>query len=513
MDSRYFAFASYSGDDDDAYHRWVSSFCEKLQIVLRARLRDKHGEVHQYRRNGAAAGSLPEEMTKAIRRSAAMVLFIHLGWLESEECRKELVSFMREFGKQGLEDRRLLIVAMSKPAAQALVASQFWTEKVGVKKPVWIDFYRLDDDNRPLAQHPPDSNAIDRRYEDQMDKLVVELERCYRQAPKTTSPGMHNPRLGGRFAFGAVRDELVDEVARIAQTSSQLHGHEVLLFKRDDVMSGLPMLSEADTFVLAFNTGKPLLNMLPGGHLQVQAQAWLNAGKSPDKLLWLDLRHFPAEELASNSDLGTILDLAKRHLVSTADLIGCQVSAPLLDQAKIYIESNARELKHWDILGQAIRERWTDIARGWAPPLMLIHNALPVDEMERFSDLEDADGVIVLWGQKNVDSLRDQINKVQRWLPGFKNGTALPPRMIAYLMPPNVPRSETIPAFYWSVLRFNAETGSDALPAAPPGHWRRQATPEKICVVPEEATLLDEFLRDIFKRAQRKRSAVAPVPV
>ena len=104
--------------------------------------------------------------------------------------------------------------------------------------------------------------------------------------------------------------------------------------------------------------------------------------------------------------------------------------------------------------------------------------------------LDDADGVVLLWGQKPEVSLRAQIKKVEGKWPRDP-----PPRIVAYLMPQQPDPGAKIEARLWSVLRF------------------QDADSPRIDIYPSEADRLHRFLNQILERRMKRlpsrRSAAA----
>ncbi len=153
---------------------------------------------------------------------------------------------------------------------------------------------------------------------------------------------------------------------------------------------------------------------------------------------------------------------------------------------RLYIESNRHERTLWEPLGEQIRIRWDHICQQLAPdevpPLSLRTRGLPVEEIDRYPNLDDADGVVLLWGRKTSEALVAQINKVENKLAP---GRDCPPGIVAYLMPPQL-ATEPIPAWGWQVLRFNALDEG------------------QIDVVAEEDDDLDRFLRKVFFRLRQR---------
>jgi len=107
---------------------------------------------------------------------------------------------------------------------------------------------------------------------------------------------------------------------------------------------------------------------------------------------------------------------------------------------------------------------------------------LPVDQIDQIANLDDADGVVLLWGRKTPEALVAQINKVENKMPPGRDAA---PGIVAYLMPPQQ-ATEPVPAWGWQVLRFNATNEDD------------------IDVVDDERDELKRFLKRVFERRQQR---------
>ena len=95
--------------------------------------------------------------------------------------------------------------------------------------------------------------------------------------------------------------------------------------------------------------------------------------------------------------------------------------------------------------------------------------------------LDDADGLILLWGRRERRTLLSHINHVDDML------RTPAPSIVAYLSPPNPHMASTVPALGWEVLRFSPD------PLDPP--------PQVVAPAPDDEGRLTEFLGDVFARA------------
>jgi hypothetical protein len=170
---------------------------------------------------------------------------------------------------------------------------------------------------------------------------------------------------------------------------------------------------------------------------------------------------------------------------------GVGAAAALPRDVRLYIESNRHELDLWQSLGEQMRRRWDKLTAAvpgeQQATLQLRARGLPVEQIDAYPSLDDADGVVLLWGRKSADALVAQINKVENKLSPGRDAA---PGVVAYLMPPQE-AGESIPAWGWQVLRFRAEPR------------------EHIDVVDEEADVLEGFLRRVLERRLQRAAAVA----
>jgi hypothetical protein len=150
---------------------------------------------------------------------------------------------------------------------------------------------------------------------------------------------------------------------------------------------------------------------------------------------------------------------------------------------RIYIESNPIEVNEWKPLGRRIAEVWKDVNSELQkhPPLPMRVRGLEVDGIDpRAQRLNDADGVVLLWGRKDSHALRESIDKMEYLLP---EDDAIAPGIVACLRPPQT-AGRSAEALGWSVVGF--ENHESAMKEEP-----------------GEAIKLRSFLKDIIE----KRSA------
>ena len=177
--------------------------------------------------------------------------------------------------------------------------------------------------------------------------------------------------------------------------------------------------------------------------------------------------------------------------VARADEVRTAAQAPAQAVAdsslvRIYIESNQNEIDHWESVGAQTIRSWEVIVKDDPPPQLYVRpSGLRIAEIDRYERLDDADGVILLWGQKTAESLTAQIAKVDDKL----SGPDVVPGVVAYLIPPQQKSDQPILALGWPVVRFNAPEG------------------QPIEVVAQDARKLEAFLSKVLARKKRRADA------
>lgn len=511
-DCEFTAFISYAHADDAAWFDWITQFRNELERSLQALLRGvKLPRFHLSGENGPVAGLLSDELKKRIDNSYAMIIVVHENYAQSDWCLKELEYFHSLFGDDGFR-QRLYIVAMSEAAITTVTQAPTWKRLMPGGEQLWIPFYEPGDTARPLDIYLAPglvAPAFRMPFERLRSDFAAKLKKAALDAPLPAAPVVARvpdsspaagppaaPSGGGEVLFGFVPPGSAGAAAA-AVAALQQQGIQARLLAQDAVFSDFADLAGAQHLVLAFDDTPPMLTTLAaGGHLEVQREAWQRKGKPVDALFWLDLRANPP---ARENWAGAAAWVAAQPGVQPLDLAALterllpKAPAPPPPQAqaqavRIYIESNRYERTLWESLGEQIRRKWDEVCQHFAPqrvpPLALRTRGLPVDQIDSFPNLDDADGVVLLWGRKTSEALVAQINKVETKMAPGRDAA---PGIVAYLMPPQH-SSEPVPAWGWQVLRFNA------------------ADEDAIAVVDEEGDQLTRFLKKVFeRRLQRDR--------
>jgi hypothetical protein len=513
QDCTYTAFISYAHADDTASLDWVSHFCRELQRVLPAVARiPRLPPLHQSGLNGPVAGVLGDELKANVAASFAMLIVVGENYVHSAWCLRELEYFRELFGERGFRER-LFIVAMSEPAALALANKPAWRALMPEGEQLWLGFFQDEDRRLPLDVYAGEglvSPAFARPFRRLLDEFAARLKADAAQGlplpplKPAPSPGAAPARSGapapaappGQAAPGAPADTAAVLVgwcapgsaaaAAAAAQALAAAGLRVRTLGPELLASDFAEFAGAAALVLLADE-QPLMAAaaVPGGHLQMQREAWQRRGGEAAALWLLDTRATPgvatpATEWAAAQGLtlSTLPALLQRLQPAPPP----PAAAPAASPVRIYIESNRHERTLWRALGEQVQAQWqavcAELAPGRQPPLVLRPRGLPVDELDAYPTLDDADGVVLLWGRKTSDALVAQINKVEAKLPG---GADTAPGIVAYLMPPQH-STEPLPAWGWQVLRFDA------------------ADEARVDVVADEQGELRRFLVDVFER-------------
>lgn len=506
---RYSAFVSYAHGDDQATDGWISQFSELLRMRLQNRLGrigvKQLQDMHLSGRNGPVMGSLPDALLSNVADSYAMIIVVFNAYTKSDWCLQELEYFRKSFGTEGLQ-HRLYVMALSKSAMDDIAARADWA-RLTLPNQLWIPFYR-DENNDEPARLRLDHGGLSQRFDAQLIKLLDAFEGAVKQdlrQPPPRSAPVPPPGPAHRvLMFGVPAPQLAGASHAVA-TALRERGVAVEELGASSLDGDFDEFDRAATLVLPFGRGgehlKPF-RFMSGGHLAAQRDAWLDKRGDDAALAWLDLRDtaVDAPPGKGHADLVACVEavalapaaLLERFAPQAAPATAAVVDTPQGERVNIYIESNQHDIDLWQDLGERIKGKWDEVVRNAGsppvPPLSLEALGLPLQKIDE-ERLDDADGVVLLWGQKPEVSLRAQIKKVEGKWPRDP-----PPRIVAYLMPQQPDTGGRIEARLWSVLRF------------------QDADSPRIDIYPPEAERLQRFLNQILERRMKHRPSRRAAP-
>lgn len=458
-------FISYAHADDVLYNGWISQFAAELKTDLEAALareatgRDDMPKVYQSKYTGPVSGDLEQQLRDGVNKSFAMVIVVGEKYATSDWCLKELDYFHEAYGGDGLDNRLSILVLREEPMRQVTTKPR-WQQCFDGRSPVWRNFVDPNDLNGgPVPVLRDDglsmTNAMFKLYEPVRDDLVKKIRADFSNPPP--------PKKVWRWVLGACTDELKPSVERLADQLAE-HEPQTGVVPNEALLSSKSLkalFDPAEALILPFNRGQPINDAVPGGHVAVQLAAWRALGRSDERVMLLDLSDIAPAEPAQPEHL-QYLDGCKLDKLTADQVLDRLVPKPTGGDAddaanvrrpsrrvRVFIESNRNEPDAWKELGKQIRERWDRLlkTRPVNTLLSLRTDGFDIDAMDDFA-LDQADGVVLLWGQKDRKALLSQINKVEDIFVEPQ------PAIVARLSPPQEPSPQRLPAMQWEVLRF-----------------------------------------------------------
>lgn len=163
-----------------------------------------------------------------------------------------------------------------------------------------------------------------------------------------------------------------------------------------------------------------------------------------------------------------------------------------------YIESDPEQKQFWEQLGSRVSEAWNVLMAKQSedrqePRLLLRPTGLAMRDLHERPRLDNADGVILLWGQKTEESLLAQIALVE---PKLSSARPPAPCMVAYLVDDTADSGEDVPERIkgWPVVRFRTEQGEGGA----------------VVVFDDDAAVLGTYLEDVLQIKLQPPPAAQP---
>jgi hypothetical protein len=487
-------FVSYAAGDNVDYGNWPVDFAEHLKQHLKAALaphldqirRDPLPEPYAFSVEGEAGGVLSGELKKRIAASFAIVVVVGKSYVNSVWCEAELRYFQQCFGATGIAER-LFIVALGQEPLSEVRSKPTWQQHVPADQ-VCLEFFGGGIGTPYVEVQRDDGKAASREFLKRFHPLGERLQEIIR-TDLDTAPEVPDAQL----LIGVCVEELEDEARAFAEAARSRGMRVEQLGLRHDCEA---WIKGAERLVLPFNRSAPIGLAGAGGHLAQQVALWAEFKKPADRIYGLDLSHVTGKGKAGERYLNYIDTWALPKQVPAALLATLFPPRPdpVADtvyigqpRAKVLIESNKIEKVQWQLLQMELNDRWDELLHTVRPEpndFPLFTGSLAIDELDSYS-LDDADGLILLWGERTKPTLLSHINHVENKL------RRPAPSIVAYLCPPNPHAQEAMPALQWEVLRFNQRPGDPPPPT--------QVAPE-----PDDADRLTVFLKGVLKRAQRR---------
>lgn len=510
-ESAHSVFVSYCGGDTATYGNWPVDFAQQLRGLIAAALAPHRAKLnkpqlpdpHAFELGGIAGGALSTELKARIAESFAMVVVVGEAYVASQWCLAELQYFHQCFGDTGIA-KRFYIVVLDAKAMDALRAKPLWLRHVPADQ-AEVRFY-IDAIGTPFV--PVLRSAGDAAHNNFLRCVGPLRERLVGSIVGDLDQPSEPPAV--QVLVGVCVEELDAEARRFAEAVRSRGSSAAVLGRRQDMAA---RIKRAEWLVLPFNRAAPLPSLEAGGHLAAQVALWQRFGKPADRIVGLDLSHISAAVDDAGEGATEPASAEYLHYIDywpwpkqpPQELLATLFPPPLTPgannvaagrgRARVLIESNQIELVQWRYLTRVLTERWNLLLDRQALDRQLFPLFTRGFEVDRLSDcaLDDADGLILLWGHRTEPTLRSYIDDVE------DNLHSPAPVFVAYLCPPNLKTVKAIPAVDWEVLRFNKQP-DDPLPPT-------QVTPE-----PADEDRLSVFLQDVLERAKARLMPSRPAP-
>jgi hypothetical protein len=509
QECEYSLFVSYAHDDDDGENGWVQALKDAIWRRLSLLDRDipRHN-LHLSGVNGPAAGRLGTELEENLRSSFGMLIVVGPKYVSSGWCEKELELFDKVFGQDGFRSR-LFIAAMTDPAIQSATTKPNWLKLVPADQ-IYRGFFRQDLRHVPLVARQADGHFSNTFWEQASalgDSLIEEIQKDWSATgEKAPSVSVSNPPLNGsppagtnrlRVLVGATTGDLKRPLESLQDKLSESDRFEVTELSQERVSQWETpgelgdALSQADIFIAPFSDAQPLNpNARPGGHLAIEQIEWQQAAKGRP-IFWYRPLVAPDATVPRASEKHREFINGLSPVYASAEALEAAISGRTLHRPRvtIYIEKSPKEKKIWKPLGARIGELWEELNRDEASAAMNLDirtRALDIDRLTSSQTVDDADGVVLLLGQKHPESLIAQINRVEDSIP--IRGPVFP-GFVALLVPPRTPGEDHIGEHGWDYYKFRSEI--------PPGVRELDAYTED----------LKQFLRDIREQHRNRAGA------
>lgn len=496
-DHKFAAFVSYAFKDNLASAKWVDSFHEELYQVLQGMLDDVDGSarpLRMIRENDIVGGKLAGALLSTVSDSFALMVVVGGNYPRSEWCLNELLYFRQAHGDAAFNER-VLIVALNQDAMDTLKGKKEWGA-LGLNDNVWLKAFDELDAGFPITPYL-DNGQPTRDFR----SLLLRIGRWLRELSEKEPPRGDGAKP--RVLVGAVNTELQPSADALVHNLGQAVAHGMLaaaesisaaelLAAADDAEALKARMRGFDELLLPFNTGEPLLGIVPGGHLAVQRNCWLEAHEGRDKvrnLRWIDYADVPGARPAAKRHEAE-LELARADAVKPTQLPYLAGDAAAV---RILIESNPEERDEWKGLAPRIENVWGKLVASLQtkPPLQVSFGELRIDGSADPAEIAAADAVLLLWGKKPPESVTAAVTTQGKRVTRF-DGRSL--GLVARLLPPFVddPAAHSIGG--WSVISF-------ARNASPQG--------SEFVEVPEDSDSLEGFLNRVLRRRLSAAAATA----
>jgi hypothetical protein len=268
-------FVSYAHLDDVPMvegRGWVSVFVDRLKRMLAQRLGRAEAFSIWMDRRLFGNEPFPDALLQHISQSAALIIILSPGYLQSEWCRHEANAFLETIRKRPHADRRVFVV-QTQPIERELWPLEFRDLR-------GYQFWRQGDDNRPLTFGFPSPDVNDSEYFRQIEDLAIDL-------------------VGLMRALAVAQPETLRSEAVVAPPESTDSG--ALNLKADDTgwCEGKRERGEYDVFLCHNSEDKPAVKKIGELLIGKRVAPWLDEWDLRPGLPWQETLEVLIEQIKS----------------------------------------------------------------------------------------------------------------------------------------------------------------------------------------------------------------------
>ena len=449
----YDLFISYAGADNKLYPQYIEHFRDDLADKLSSHpdlkdLRERKPNIFFDTRSLKITGDIEQNLQKAITTSMFLVLMVTRNYLDSDWCFKELDYFRARFNYKREEAfERTFILVLEQ---QALPDVTPWPEEqFGQEKPKFIHFYN--DAGRGTGPCPRQiEGGVNINYQDELSRMVERMDELYRMTiprPAMPPPKEHRqeqPSERNRVLLGVVSQDLMTARKKLKTMLEEREINAIEIEEKDlSYSSRQDLEARVDpsmTFIQLISYANPVLDFQDHlGHLVLQTAILKSLGdRAPQEMIWCHPASEPgvvtAEAIQAASPV--VVDYVNSVLkeapscTTLEEVVECMTDGGEFSELnKVYVESTQVDTHAGRQLRRKLEEIWTQrYGRKNIPKFYAMRWG------KRFCDkLAECQGVILLYGNKDEDSLEAQVDVIDRAVMLLDN----PPRQWVAVAPPH----------------------------------------------------------------------------
>lgn len=475
-DCNYSFFFSFSSADNDMRLDWITNCYDLLKKTTKGHISTigDFKEPFYYVDEKILHGRLDAKIKRKLSESYAYIAVVDENYLKSSICDIEF-DYIKDCIDRDETDVLAFVFVLSEDAAEILnnkyELSDYTVHHVYKSNGSLIP--TTDQEIKELLQDIGKCISKHIENENKREKQPEYIEAGISLATDTAS--VSGTAGGISLAIGPCTDDITDKVADLIHQLEKTHpqGLDIRRLTEKDFSSiSNPkklgnFLSQFDLIIQPFSMLPPVYGLFQQGGLIASIQQSLEAVNQSDKLKtwYVDIDHDRAELNHGHIDFLRDLKTSALKLPEILQLLDHRLNPVVVptakDKAVIYIESSTLEKNHWQSLAAEIKKKWNSLNNRGGPeqPMYLVFRTMDFPNLmndrhttsrDKQQILSQADGVIVLWGYKDVQSLISHISFIE----DQTLNTRTPEGIIAYLSPPQKDSKSRYASMGWDIVSF-----------------------------------------------------------